>query len=101
MLQTASAPMVEMTRDLLQAQKEELNKERLRLEAVNKELSKLANDAAARAQYASAEEQLAKINSEFVLKDKQINEALTEQKKRQRQFLDARIAKRKANKAKK
>jgi len=97
MVETASAPMVEMTRDLLEKQKAELNKERLRLEAQNAELSKrLATDAGAKAELESAEAKLKAINSEFQSKEKQMNETMNEQRRRQKSFLKDRLAKRKA-----
>merc|ERR1712037_1091663 len=69
-LETASAPMVEAAKDILEKQKEELNKERVRLEAQNAELkSKMATDASAKAEFDTAEAQLAKINKQFVQKE--------------------------------
>lgn len=95
-LETASAPMVEAAKDILEKQKEELNKERIRLEAQNAELkARMATDASAKAKFDTAEAQLAKINKQFVQKEKQAGDIMTEQKRRQRSNTQRRLEARK------
>ena len=97
MIESAQAPVIEMTRKMMEDQKRELAKETEALLRKNQELKeRIKTDEAARTELEDNEKKLSKISSEFSLKAKLVETALHEEKKRSKASLANRLAKKKS-----